>query len=147
MSSDVVAVAIAGGISTVSVALIGGLANMFGATWRETRASRDERVAREQDLRFERAQNLSTAAYDRSESVGSSAIANLAGTRIAFAAVLRKGEQPVADFVTRELARIKETSRDVECFTDDLFSYLRGDLTLADMGKEATTRRRNNSPT
>lgn len=139
--SDVVAVAIAGGISTVSVALIGGLATVFGATWRETRAQALERVARENDLRYERALALSNALYERTIYNGEREQGMLATARVAFAAVLRPGEQPVADFVTREVARVLRTrvvsgaGSPVEQFSDDLFGYLRGDLTLAQIDK------------
>jgi hypothetical protein len=142
MSSDVVGVAIAGGVATVSVALIGGLSNVFGATWRESRAQGRERVARENDIRYERARELADAAFSRSVGNISSGL-KLAHARTAFGAVLRPGEQPVADFIARELSRIMRTQTTdlvlspVDVFAEDLFSYLRGDLSLADI----TTRR------
>lgn len=135
--SEVTIVAIVGALATIVVGVAASLAQIFGPAWRDARARAQTRLDEGEQLRYQRALELieSLSRHDIIKTGSSSRDVLLATA--AMLATLRAGETKVAEYI-QDRAHAVESSqarnpREIGRFSDRLFAYLRGDLSMDEL--------------
>jgi hypothetical protein len=137
--SDVILAALFSSAGAALVAIAGAVASIFGPAWRERDARRDELSRASDDLRYSRATDFveEFAAYTSAQLWADTV--RLHRTRNRFVATLRSGEGAAAEYLSRQIDRAKQEAKGpsrmdvVNQTSDDLFSWLRGELAVEDL--------------
>lgn len=136
--NDVALVALITTSGTVLVALLGYIANFFSEGARDRKRAELESERASDQARFEALRLFSAALIDASSLHSWSQRQALQGARVAFVSTLRRGEGEVAEF-TDTLTNAVVGFRGTESLAiavdggDQLFAWLRGDLTPDDL--------------